>query len=217
MPGGDIFSGRGNNLIGLRGDLRRWSIGFYSLQRLHTSFAIALLAQEPARAFRKCQASESIKQGWKRCDAEHPAPGIFPDSRKESVRNESNQNAENNVELKHAAEPAAVLRRCDLGDVHGRNHGRNANSQPANEARDNESTNIRGQCRTGCTDDIKQADPQEGKFSAEPISRPSSKQRTKNCSIERGCNRKAVQAGAQAPERLNRLFSPGNDDGIEAK
>src|ERR1700684_788824 len=101
-----------------------------------------MLPQKPAWALGKSQAKQSVEKRRKRGHAKHPAPRMFANAGEQGVRDESDQDAKNNVELKHASESSPVLRWRDLRDVKGSRHGGDANAQAADEARKDESGNI---------------------------------------------------------------------------
>ena len=107
-----------------------------------TGLAIALLAQQPAWTFGKAEAEYSVEQRRKRSHTQHPAPGVLAAAGEQRVRDESHQDAKNNVELEHSGKSSTMLRRCDLRDVHWGNHRRDADSQPADDACDDENSYV---------------------------------------------------------------------------
>jgi hypothetical protein len=108
------------------------------LQHLDACLAVPLAAQQPARAFGKTQAKSGIDHRRKRRDPKHPAPGIFPNSPQQIIREKGDDNAKDDVELEQPRQPSAISGRRDLGNVERRSHGGDADAEAANEARGNE-------------------------------------------------------------------------------
>ncbi len=205
------------DLVGFGGDLGARSLGFDSLQNLKSAFAVALPAEQPARAFGKAKAEDRIEQRGKRGYAEHPAPGILADPRQQRVRNKCDQNSENDVELEHAGKAAAMLGRRDLRDVHGSDHGRDADAQPADHARHDEHGDVGCQARAHRADEIKNADPEQSGLAPEAVGGPAPEQGTDHGAVKRRGHGNAVQSGTEPPKSLNGFFGAGNDDGVEAE
>src|ERR1700679_847222 len=106
------------------------------MQDFQSGLAVTLFRQQPARTFGNCEAEQSIEKRGKGSDAQHPAPGIFAHAREQRIRDESDQDAEKNVELKHAGKSSAMFGRRDLGDVERSRNGGDADAKAADEARD---------------------------------------------------------------------------------
>jgi len=199
MPRGRFFRGCRDNLVRLGLDLGFGSIGQDALQNLHPARVIALSAQQPARAFRKSEAKQSVEKRGKRGHAQHPAPGILANAGEQRVGHKSDQDAENNVELEHAGKPSSVFRRRDLRDVQRSRHSRNADAQAANHTRDDERGNIGRQTRPDCADKIQHANPKQRGFASESVSGPAADQRPHDGAVECGSHGNAVESGTQAP------------------
>ena len=136
------------------------SLGLNALQNLKRAFAVALPAEQPARAFGKAKAEDRIEQRGKRRYAEHPAPGVIANPRQQRIRNKCDQNSENDVELEHAGKAAAMLGRRDLRDVHGSDNGGDADAQPTDHPRQDEHGDVGCQARADRANKIKNADPE---------------------------------------------------------
>src|SRR6204780_5651864 len=101
------------------------------MQDFHSGLAATLFRQQPARTFGNCEAEQSIEKRGKGSDAQHPAPGIFAHAREQRIRDESDQDAENNVELKHAGKSSAMFGGGGLGEVGGSGRGGGAEAKAA--------------------------------------------------------------------------------------
>src|ERR1039458_4330039 len=71
--------------------------------------------------------------------------GLAVKAGEQGVREEGDDNAKDDVELEHAGEPPAMLRRRDFGDVERGNDGGNADAKAPDHARDDERIDIRRQ------------------------------------------------------------------------
>ena len=111
-------------------------IGFDALQDFQTACAIALPAQKPARTFGKAEAEQSVEKRGERGHTKHPAPGILADACEQRIGHESDQDAKNNVELKHAGKSSTVFGRRNFRDVKRSNYGGDADAQTADDTRE---------------------------------------------------------------------------------
>ena len=193
------------------------SVGFNSLQHSQPRLSVALPAEQPAWTFRKPEAEGSVEQRRKHGHTQHPAPGIRADAGEQRVRDESDQDAKNNIELKHSRKPSAILGRRNLRNVHRRDHGRDADAQSADDPRDDENNNVRRESRTHRTHKVKNADPEQRGFASKSISRPAPEQRTNHGAVKGRSHGNAVQSGAQSPKRLNSFFGSRNNHRVETE
>ena len=101
---------RGQNRIGIRFNPSFGSLGLDQPENLHTGLAIIPFSEQPAGAFGQAKAERGIRERRKRGYAKHPAPGILAHARQQRVGQKSDQDAEDDIELKHPRQPTAVLR-----------------------------------------------------------------------------------------------------------
>lgn len=67
---------------------------------------------------------------------------MFADTVEEVVRDEGDEDAEDDIELKHPGEPTPFLGGSDFRDEEGGRNGGDADAQTTNESRDHERVNI---------------------------------------------------------------------------
>ena len=187
-------------------------------QHRDASLPVPLAANEPTRTFRQAATHHRINDRRNRRDAKHPAPGIRPakvgDHR---IGQESHDDAENDVELEHSREPAAMRRRRDFRNVEWCRHRRNADANTAEDARGDEHAHAVGERATERREHIQDADEEQCGFATVLVGGPAAEQRTQHCAVKRGTHRQPVHSRAEAPEFLDRLFGPGYDHRVKAE
>ena len=179
--------------------------------------AVALSCEQPSRALGDAEAEERVDDRRDRGDAEHPPPRVLADAGEHRVRRERHEDAEHDVELEHAGEPAAVRRRRDLGDVERRRDGRDADPEAADEPRGDERAYAAGEGAAERGDHVEDADPEEGRPAPEAVGGPAADEGADDGAVKRRSHRDAVHLRAEAPERLDRLLRAGDHDGVEAE
>ena len=99
-------------------------------------FVVAPTLRQPARTLRNRVHHDEEHQRRDRGDPEFHAPGIGAVRRMlhQRIAHEREQDAEHDVELEQAREPAAPIGRRDLGNVNRREHRRRADREAADEA-----------------------------------------------------------------------------------
>ena len=180
---------------------------FDAFEDFQTARAIALPAQKPARTLGKAEAEQSVEKRRERGHTKHPAPGILADACKQRIGHESDQDAENNVELEHSGESSTVFGRRNFRDVKRGYYGGDADAQTADDTRGDEQRDICRQAGPDCTDKVKDADPQQRGFASESVSRPAADERTDDGAVEGGSHGNPVEAGTQTP-KATELFFP---------
>src|SRR5262249_21656537 len=99
----------------------------------------------------------------------------------------------------------------------GRDNSRYADAQPTNDPRSNKNRDIGRECRSHRTNEIKNTDPEEGSLTSEMIGRPTTNQRSDDSAIKGRGHRDAMNSRAEAPKRLDCLFSTRDHDCVEAE
>src|SRR5208337_2576807 len=211
------FRRSSHNLVRLGVNLTFGGFRLNALQHFQSARAVALTPQQPARAFGKAEAKQSVEKRGKRGHAQHPSPGILADPRQQRVRHESDQDAKNNVELKHARQPATLLGRSNFRNVQRSRHSRNADAQTTNDPCHDEHGNVCCQPGPDRTHKVKDANPQQRGFASEAVSRPAPDERSHHGAVERGSHRNPVESGTQSPKRLNCFLRARDDDRVKTK
>ena len=179
--------------------------------------AVALPAEQPARTFGESKAEQRVKKRGEGGHAQHPAPGIRADAGQQRVGDESDQNAEDDVELKHAGQAPAVLGRRNFRNVKRSRDGGDADAQASNETRRDEEPNIGREARSYRADKVKDADPEQRGFAPEAVSGPAADQRADDGAVKSRSHGNPVQSGTESPKRLNGLFGAGDDDRVKTE
>jgi hypothetical protein len=166
-------------------DDRGWGLRMDLTQNSQSGLAVAFSGEQPARTLRQGEAHQRVEQRWNGLHAEHPPPRMLTDAAEKVVRQKGHEDAKDDVELKHACEAPATIRRRNLGDVERRGHGGNAHAETADKACDDERPNLRCDSRPHRRDKIKRAHPDERLFASPTIRGPSTNERAQHSAIQR--------------------------------
>ena len=217
-----MFSGRYPGCFDRAGQLRDFGFAHAGIdfpEHLDALFGPVRIDDEPARALRQREAHECVDDGRNRFDAEHPAPADsdVAEIADDVVRQIGDEDAEDDVELEKSAELAAVLRRGDLRDEERRRDRRNADADPADEARDDERTHIPGESGADRRHHVQNTVENQDFPAPPPFGRDSAEAGAEHGAPQRRTQRPAVHRAAQGPEVLNLFFGPRNHHRVEAE
>ena len=179
-------------------------LGLNQLQHFQAARTVAFSGQQPTRAFRQSEAEQCVEKRGKRRHAQHPSPGIFAHARQQRVRHKSDQDAKNNVELKHSRQLSAMLSRRDFRNYSGaatvecRCPGRR-------ETRHDERGNI-GRQPEPTAPTSKERQSRAALLCVQTVRRPAPDQRAHHRAVEGGSHGNPVESGTKPPERLNGFF-----------
>src|SRR5712672_305564 len=212
------LSGRGRaDRVRFRRNLGLGGLRTNEPQDPQASRVVLASAQQPARAFRKPDTQQGVKERWKRRDAQHPAPRLLADTRQQGVGQIGDQNAEYNVELEHARQAAAVPGWGNLRYVQRCRDSGDANAHSADHAREYEALNIRRQRRPYRADKIEYADEQQGRAAPDSVRGHAPQERSEHGAVKGRGNRHAVEPRTQVPKDLNLLLGTRDHHGVEAE
>ena len=205
------------NRVGEFGDLGIRKSGVDHAEGVHPLLAATRVRDQPARALGQAEAHERVNERRERRDPEHPPPrdiwiDIFGE---EEVRGESHEDAENDVELEEPGEVAAAFGRRNLRDVERRGDRRGPDADAADEPGEHERDRIRREARSDPRKNVEHADPVQGEASPELLGRPAADQRPEHGPPQRRAHRQPVQERAEAPDALDFLLRPGDDDRVK--
>src|SRR6266403_2576256 len=110
-------------------------------------FVHAPFGDQPARTWRDAKEHDQKQDGGQRSHAKWPAPFGRTETlaRDYEIREISQQDADDDVDLKHADQAAANSCRSELRDVHGTEDGGAADAEPAEKSREKQNLPIPGE------------------------------------------------------------------------
>ena len=216
--GDGVPRGSGDNRIRLGFNLGWRSFRLDQPQHSQTLLAVPFPRQQPARTLRQAETEQGIDQRRNRRHPQHPAPGIFPDPAQQPVGHISDEDAEDDVELKHARQASPIFGRGNFRDVKRRRHCGDADAQSPDGPRQAEGSQIRRQSGPDGTDQIENANGQQGRLASEPVRGPATQQGAHHRAVEgRADRRQTVRVGGEVPKRLDGFFRPGYDDRVKSE
>ena len=163
-------------MIRARGQQIRRGGGIDQPEHPQRAGAVVPAGEQPARALRQGETHEGVDDRRDRGDAEHVAPGVLAEPAQPRIGGERDHDAEDDVELKHPGQFAALRRGRDLRDVKRRRHRGDADPDAADEARGDEGVNVIGQRAAERGNDVEHADEEQGVLAAKFVRRPAAEQ-----------------------------------------
>jgi hypothetical protein len=174
---------------------------------------------QPAGAVGGQEEEDQERRRRKRLHPEHPAPLRWTKRQPgdQKIREEGEEHAENNVELRHRHQPAAVAGGRDFRNVHGRDHRRPADPYASDEAEEKKGMPVPGQGAADRGDEIKNGDADQGVTPADPVGRPARRQRPRNGTDQSGGHGEAEPEGIEIVDFPEPLGGSGDHGRVESE
>ncbi len=182
-------------------------------------FVNALLCNQPAWALRNAEEHHEKQKGWNRRYAELPSPfcGTQADLSDREVRQVREQNADHDVDLKHANEPTADFCGSQFGDVYRTEHRGAADAEAAEKARQKQSLPIPGKGAAQRREHVEDGEHAQRFSCAVFLARNAGGHRAYDRTDQRHGNGQAKLLGRKAITQGQRMRRAGDDRGIEAE
>src|SRR5882757_1377337 len=181
------------------------------------SLGNSLFLDQPAGAAGDAKKQEQEEYRGGSGDSQFPAPlgGAQTHRSQNIIRKIGEQNAEDNVELKQADEPAPPFCGRNLRDVHRAEHGRAADAKATDEAEKHQRRPVPCQSAAQGGDDIEHGHGAQTVSPAKSIAGYAGKHGADDRAPKRGGHRHSQSGGREMKRFGKRMGGAGNDGSVE--